>query len=469
MRPSDRRRGAPLPRLVVTLVAAVALLAGAPRAASASSFPSDPGLGVPGAVRGVWDALNDVSSLTPGDLATFVQQKMRGAQDTAPAAPRAEPAPAQTGSARHGVTPRAIPPAGSRGLTVDLADLSRPTLLDSRLQPLTRLPAGEVRLTVPGGRARLGAFSVGSSETLREHLLVLRGNADVYGRVEGNLVAVNGDVVVHPGAVVTGDVLAIRGEVRDEGGEIGGEIRTLGGVTPVAGRAESAPRRSAGAQVLRNAAGVLGLFVTFAALGFGLVLFGRPNLEIVSDTVTHSFGRSFVTGLVGQLLLVPTLGMIVVGLVLSVVGVLLLPFALVIYGLLAVVGVVGGTLAVLHAMGETYTRRRLARGEAGSQNSYGYIVTGLLAVFALWAAWALFDWVPVAGTLIQIAAILVTWLLATVGFGAALLSRAGVRENFAGRIIPPEALTDEYLWATPQFGVPAVRRPTSHRTPPPRS
>jgi hypothetical protein len=34
-----------------------------------------------------------------------------------------------------------------------------------------------------------------------------------------------------------------------------------------------------------------------------------------------------------------------------------------------------------------------------------------------------------------------------------------VRENFAGRIIPPEALTDEYLWATPQFGVPAVKRP----------
>jgi hypothetical protein len=56
--------------------------------------------------------------------------------------------------------------------------------------------------------------------------------------------------------------------------------------------------------------------------------------------------------------------------------------------------------------------------------------------------------------------------MATVGLGAALLSRAGIRENFAGRIVPPEALTDEYLWATPQFGVPAVRRPGT-RTPPP--
>jgi hypothetical protein len=45
-----------------------------------------------------------------------------------------------------------------------------------------------------------------------------------------------------------------------------------------------------------------------------------------------------------------------------------------------------------------------------------------------------------------------------------LLSRAGIRENFAGRLIPPEALTDEYLWATPQFGVTAAKRPGS-RTP----
>jgi hypothetical protein len=78
---------------------------------------------------------------------------------------------------------------------------------------------------------------------------------------------------------------------------------------------------------------------------------------------------------------------------------------------------------------------------------------------ALWLSWVAFGWVPVAGTLVLATAILVTWLLATVGFGASLLSRAGLREHFAGRLIPPEALTDEYLWATPQFGVTAVKRP----------
>jgi hypothetical protein len=117
-------------------------------------------------------------------------------------------------------------------------------------------------------------------------------------------------------------------------------------------------------------------------------------------------------------------------------------------------------------MGETYTRRRLALGAMlGSPNSYRYLAVGLGALASLWLAWALFGWVPVAGDLIRGAAFLVTWLLATAGFGAALLSRAGLRENFAGRLLPPEALTDEYLWATPQFGVSAAKRPGA-RTPP---
>jgi hypothetical protein len=162
---------------------------------------------------------------------------------------------------------------------------------------------------------------------------------------------------------------------------------------------------------------------------------------------------------------IPTFGMLVVGLVLSVAGILLLPFAVAVYALLVIVGALGGFLGIAHAMGETYTRRRMAMGTLiGSPNSYRYLVVGLGAVAVLWLAWSLFGWVPVAGTLIGGAAFLATWLLATAGFGAALLSRAGIRENFAGRLIPPEALTDEYLWATPQFGVSAARRPGG-RTP----
>ena len=352
------------------------------------------------------------------------------------------------------------------GASVDLSDLSRPTVLEARLRSAFGSSTGQLRLTVPGGSARRGDFSLGSAESRSGHLLVVEGDADIYGHLRGNLVTVKGDVVVHPGGVISGDVLTLGGEVRDEGGEIGGEVRTLRSTTLLSPVETVEPQSLTPFQtILRRSAGVLGVFLSLSLLGFGLVLFGRQNLEIVSDTVSHSFGRAFVTGLLGQVLLLPTFGMLVVGLILSVAGILLLPFAVAIFAMLLVIGVVGGYLAVAHAMGETYTRRRMALGALiGSPNSYRYLLVGLGALTSLWAAWALFGWVPVAGSIIWGAAFFVSWLLGTAGFGAALLSRAGIKENFAGRLLPPEALTDEYLWATPQYGVPAGRRPGT-RTP----
>jgi hypothetical protein len=365
--------------------------------------------------------------------------------------------------AARAVQPQAIPQGGR---SVDLNDLSRPNLVETRLRAALDSAGEDLQITIPGGTARRGDFSLGSSEELNGHLLVIDGDADIYGKLRGNLVTVDGNVIVHPGSVVSGDVLTLGGAVKDEGGEIGGEVRTL---QPTREHARSASPQNAAlsplASIFQRAAGVLGVFLTLCALGFGLVMFGRQNLEVVSDTVSHSFGRAFVTGLLGQILLLPTFGMLVVGLILSVAGILLLPFAVAVFALLTVVAVVVGYLAVAHAMGETYTRRRMALGVViGSPNSYRYLLIGLLALASVWAAWAVFGWVPVAGSLVWGAAFFVSWLLGTAGFGAALLSRAGIKENFAGRLLPPEALTDEYLWATPQYGVPAGRRPGT-RTP----
>lgn len=417
----------PVSRRVTGIVALVAQLAGHPVHAETPNSRS----GAAGLMNDLWTLVSDVSSRV-------------GLQDR-PSRPH----------------PQAIPRGGP---SIDLNDLSRPTVVEDRIRSALQ-PGGDLRLTIPGGTAHRGDYSVGSAESLTGHLLVVDGNADVYGNLRGNLVTVRGDVVVHPGGVVSGDILTLGGQVRDLGGEIGGEVRTLqsAALSPAA-RAESeqlTPVQS----VLRRLAGVLGVFLTLSVLGFGLVMFGRQNLEVVSDTVSHSFGRAFVTGLLGQILLLPTFGMLVVGLILSVAGILLLPFAIAVFALLVVVGVVGGYLAVAHAMGETYTRRRMALGVViGSPNSYRYLLVGLMALASLWAAWALFGWVPVAGSIVWGAAFFLSWLLGTAGFGAALLSRAGIKENFSGRLFPPEALTDEYLWATPQFGVPAGRRPPT-RTP----
>ncbi len=401
-------------------------------------------------------ALAESPSVPAGETAVSLVRNfwdLVASQQTEERAARPEPQAIES-------APRGTPP-------VDLGDLSNPARIESRLKTALEPRDGAIRVTVSEGNARLGDYRIGAAAAVEGHLLVVQGDADVYGRLHGNLVTVDGDVIVHPGAIVSGDILALGGMVHDMGGEIGGEVRALRTTSIVAPvRSAAVPRPGVLDTIGRRLAGVLGVFLTLSVLGFGLVMFARPNLEVISDTASHSFGRAFVTGLLGQILVIPTFGMLIVGLVLSVAGILLLPFAVAVYALLVIVGALAGFLGVAHAMGETYTRRRMALGAMiGSPNSYRYLLVGLGAVAVLWLAWSLFGWVPVAGTLIGGAAFLATWLLATAGFGAALLSRAGIRENFAGRLIPPEALTDEYLWATPQFGVPAARRPGGGRTP----
>lgn len=349
--------------------------------------------------------------------------------------------------------PQAVQAADDDGPTVNPARLDAPERLEIELRSALREPIGETRLTVMGGIARIGHYSLGSAERYRGHVVVLKGNAEIHGEIEGNVVTLDGDIVIHPGARVTGDVLALGGRVRDPSGGITGSRQEIEAFTP------SAAPTPVAAIIARRGFGLLGVFLTLVVLGFGMVTFGRPNLEIVSDTVTHSFGRSFLAGVLGQILVLPTFGMLVVGLFLTVAGALLVPFAVVVYALLAIVAVLGGVLAVAHAMGETITRRRMARGLAASPNSYRYLATGLVAIAASWIAWVGFGWVPVAGTIAFLAAALGTWCVATAGFGAALLSRGGIREEFTGRLIPPAMMTDEYLWATPQLGVPAVKRP----------
>lgn len=358
---------------------------------------------------------------------------------------------------RQELPPRALPPAnGTTGDVILLDRLDDPRGLERTLRDL--LAAGsldDLRLSVPGGHARLGTYSIGSSETLDGHLLVLRGDADIFGQLNGNVVALDGDIIVHQGATIRGDALALGGRIREVGGTIAGQAVGFGTAVERGSSVTASPLARFGI----NAAGLSGVFLTLTLLGFLLLVFAKPNLDIVSDTVAHSFGRSFMVGLMGQVLLLPTFGMLVVGLILSVVGALLVPFVVVVYALLAIIGIVGGFLAVAHAMGEKQTRRRMAQGLIASPNSFRYMLSGLATVLSVWLAWLVFGWVPVAGAIVWSAAVLVTWVIMTVGFGAAILSRAGVQPQFAGRYIPPEAMTDEYLWATPQFGVSAVARP----------
>jgi hypothetical protein len=342
--------------------------------------------------------------------------------------------------------------------TLRLEDLETLAQLHAQLGALdeTGAEVAEVVRTTP---LHLGGARVAAGERLDGHLVVFRGNADVYGEVVGDVVSLFGDVTYHRGGRIGGSAVAIGGAVHDDGGTVGGDIKTIS-EAELRGEAEAVQAEvaapSAFDRLFADVRNLLAMFVGLAMLGFGSVFFGRRYLEVVSDTAGHSFGRSLVVGLLGQLLLLPTLAMLIVGLVFTLVGILLLPFAVVAYALAAVFAFVGGYLAVAHAIGEQFTRRRMARGAfVRAPNAYGYLFTGLLGLMGLWALAALTGWMGPVVIVLKVAAGIITWLAATVGFGAVLLARGGLRETFAGRHIGE--MSDEYLWATPPATPSAAR------------
>jgi hypothetical protein len=367
------------------------------------------------------------------------------------------------------VQPQVIPSAGGLAATIDLRDVSRPFALESQLRPHIRTPIETLRLTITGGEARAGDYGLGSDQVREGNLLVLHGNTNISGTLRGNLVTYEGDVVLHAGARIEGSVVALHGAVRNDGATVTGTVRSISARALAQAIAREVAPRSPLERTMRNLAGVCGVFLSLLVLAWAIVFFARSNLEVASDTVRFSFPRALAVGLLGQMLAAPTFGMIVVGLVLSVAGILLVPFAVIAFGLLLIVTVLGGGFAAAHAMGDTIVRRRLALGAVGSPSAYRAVVVGLALPTSLWLIWACFSWVPIAGPIMLGTAALGSWFVWTAGFGAALLSRAGARENFAGRFLAPEALTDEYLWATPQFGVPAVKRPGAGEAPAPRT
>lgn len=332
---------------------------------------------------------------------------------------------------------------------IQLDRLNDPAGLEQRLRELLR--RGSASVSIPNGRVYQSGLQIARGQSITGPVLVL-GDAEVEGSLSGNLVVLDGDLTLKSGGSVSGDALVLGGRVVEQGGKVTGEVRA------VPSGSTTAPDKPTGP--LTRLAGLAGVLVTLGLAGFGLVTFARPRLEVVSDTVARSFFRSFLIGVLAQVVALPTAGLVALGLVLSIVGILLLPFVALVVPLLLLTAVLVGFLAAMHAMGEARVRRRMAAGErTGAPNSYRYLLLGLAALGLVWLAWIGFGWVPVAGALIFLVAVVTTWVAATAGLGAFLLSRAGLRGEAAGRFLPQEAMTDEYLWATPRYGVTAAKRP----------
>lgn len=212
-------------------------------------------------------------------------------------------------------------------------------------------------------------------------------------------------------------------------------------------RVDRAPRADAVGlgPVIGGLTNLAAVFLAMMFIGFGMTFFAPRQLETVSDTVFRSFWRSFLAGLFAQPLIVPALGMIIVGLILTVVGVILVPFATVAYIIAVALALAMGYIAVARSVGEIYVRGKTGQSpQPGSWLPLKFVAYGLAALLAIWLPAVFLGWVPVVGDILAVVAAVLTWFVATAGFGATIISRGGVRGTIIRRI--DAALTDEHYW-----------------------
>lgn len=295
-----------------------------------------------------------------------------------------------------------------------------------------------------------GDHSIAEKTSVDGPIAVAHGNLDVYGTIRGDAVTLDGDIRVHRGGRITGDAWAAAGTVVIEGGVIEGQKRALSAHLPAAARTPSRPLTT-----LETIKITIGWFAILMIIGLGVMIFADGNLDGVVLSLERGFGKAFWIGLAGQVLVLPTLVVVCVALGITVIGALLIPFAIVAY-VIAVAGLLTlGFLAVARLTGVAFTSDRGTTSPRGVH--LRALFMGLFAYLALWLGAAIFTSTPVVGAILHAAAIAVTWVATTVGLGAAITSRGGtVRPgNSKG-----SAAADELSWQTPTpvTGVAAATR-----------
>jgi len=295
---------------------------------------------------------------------------------------------------------------------------------------------------------RFGGRTVPAGTRVQGATAVANGDLDVYGVVDGNAIALNGSVRVHRGGEVTGSAYATGGQVIVDGGVVRGGQRSY---RPTATTSAAPAEPLTTFKAIRL---VLWSFAIVLIIGLGVLIFAEPNMDGVMAALERGFARSFWAGVAGQLLVLPALALLCVALALTIIGALLVPFAIVAY-CIAVAGLATlGFLAAARLTGTAFVSRRGAAAERGVH--VRAMVAGLVLYGVLWLAVAAFKSNAIVDAVLRGIALVATWAAMTIGLGATLMSRAGTqRRRVASRA------GDDLSWQTPTpvAGVAAARRP----------
>jgi hypothetical protein len=224
------------------------------------------------------------------------------------------------------------------------------------------------------------------------------------------------------------------------------------------GQADAPPvsgaRRTGSALLQVSGVSIIGLVIALVVLVTAL-----GPLEGIIRTAEADVSGAFWRGLVAQLIALPALGLAILGLALTVVGLLLVPIVL----LAATLGIAGvgtlGLLSVAAVIGRARARDDAARSRARLLRA---LLTGYALIWLPWLLAALTVAVPVLGLTTRIIALASSWVVVTVGVGAVVWSRGGLRVPEPMRPITSGAAAaaqPDWSTPTPVGGVVAARRP----------
>jgi hypothetical protein len=265
-------------------------------------------------------------------------------------------------------------------------------------------------------QVRTGDLVVPAGSTTSGSVMVIRGNLDVYGNVDGAATAILGDVIVHEGGRVRGGAVALMGHVRNEGGSILGVIKDIG---PTHNRSTVSfggrPRTTIGSLV----SAIVWLLVLLL-MGTFVLFFMRDYLKRTVEVITSDTGRSLFTGALAGLATIPAVVALCIAMAITIIGIFFIPIGVAAF-LVAVGGIAMlGFLAVAHVTGIAISHKSESETPAGEDLQY--LFTGILAFSALWIIAAAFTWFPILGSILRVLAFSVTLVAVATGFGAVILS-----------------------------------------------
>lgn len=271
-----------------------------------------------------------------------------------------------------------------------------------------------------------GTHQVAAHEVIAGDVIVAGGSLTVRGEVHGDALVGGGDLVIEAGAVISGDAVVTGGKLVNNGGRVLGNIQD-----------ESSRSRHAAAQSMQLRRGWFGvmevgwarlartvaLALVLGAVGVGLIFYGLPQLERVSDVVRRVPANAAGIGLAANVLALPAFLAGALGLSVTIIGIpLLLVFVPLFWtALFALAGL--GVVAVAHAIGQRSAERRGYYDER-RRNPYAYLVTGLVLLVGPLFAAHLLGLVPAIGWVGEAAGMVgwtLLWLAASVGAGAVLI------------------------------------------------